>query len=335
MQKIRLGVMNKLPEYLRQCWRIEPAVFGAEIGFDFSLFEREDTYCALVDVVRLLELCAEKTGDDCFGVNLAAFHDVEALGLVGLLGRHANNLHQGIVQSVSHLSFNVTGLSYRLSEQLGYSVLSATFTSLSAAMARQLTFFTMGQTFALLRLATGNQWQPQRLCFAFAAPASPQLLSKFFGLVPEFDDSINGFFFEPAQLLLPLVHRSESVFKILQHYVKTTTEHQLPDVTEQLKSVIRTRLRLMQSCRLEDIAAELHQSSRTLQSHLKKSGLSFSELLNEARFELACQLLETSHQAVGLIADFVGYADLAVFSRAFTRKMGISPSKYRAEKVVV
>lgn len=78
------------------------------------------------------------------------------------------------------------------------------------------------------------------------------------------------------------------------------------------------------------VAAELAgMSTRTLQRHLKLCGSSYSQILQEARFQLACTRLEDPTIRVIEIALMTGYENPQHFSRAFLRFTGVTPSEYR------
>jgi AraC-like DNA-binding protein len=79
-----------------------------------------------------------------------------------------------------------------------------------------------------------------------------------------------------------------------------------------------------------ELAAELSGISvRTMQRNLALSGLTYSGLVENARFEAASEMLE--HQSVKIIdiAYAVGYEDPSHFSRAFKRLAGMTPREFR------
>ena len=79
------------------------------------------------------------------------------------------------------------------------------------------------------------------------------------------------------------------------------------------------------------LAAELAGTSvRTLQRRLGQSGLTYSDLVQQARFENAAEILASTDQQIIQISTQLGYEDAAHFSRAFKRMAGVTPSKYRA-----
>ena len=77
-------------------------------------------------------------------------------------------------------------------------------------------------------------------------------------------------------------------------------------------------------------AAELcNTSKRSLQRRLTESGTRYSEILEQARFDAASELLQDSDIKVTDVALQLGYSDSAHFSRAFKRVAGVNPRVYR------
>lgn len=70
---------------------------------------------------------------------------------------------------------------------------------------------------------------------------------------------------------------------------------------------------------------------RTLQYHLAQSGLSYRQLLSEARFRLAARWLEDTNRPIAQVADELGYSETSSFTRAFQKLSGVSPRTYRKD----
>lgn len=78
------------------------------------------------------------------------------------------------------------------------------------------------------------------------------------------------------------------------------------------------------------VAAEVAgMSQRSFQRHLAESGLRFSDLVEQARFEAACHLLADPQRRVIDVSTELGYGDAANFTRAFRRWAGVPPQIYR------
>ena len=82
--------------------------------------------------------------------------------------------------------------------------------------------------------------------------------------------------------------------------------------------------------KLERVAGEVGITRRTLQRRLATAGTSYSNLVNEARYQLAAELLEDRNVPISSIAKAVGFANHSGFSRAFHRWTGMTPRRYRA-----
>jgi len=80
---------------------------------------------------------------------------------------------------------------------------------------------------------------------------------------------------------------------------------------------------------MEDIAAEMNITSRTLRRHLTTEGASFRALLEEVRSTLAEELMTTATLTHSEIAERLGYADVTTFIEAFRRWKGVPPSEFR------
>jgi AraC-like DNA-binding protein len=82
---------------------------------------------------------------------------------------------------------------------------------------------------------------------------------------------------------------------------------------------------------LADIAGRLALSPRTLVRRLESEDLSYQQLLDEVRNELACWYLRQSALPMSDIAERTGFSDQANFSRAFGRWQGQTPREYRRQ----
>jgi AraC-like DNA-binding protein len=77
------------------------------------------------------------------------------------------------------------------------------------------------------------------------------------------------------------------------------------------------------------MAHEFSMSPRTLLRKLKQDGVTYQELLDEARKEAAEWYLLKTHLRVEGIAERLGYVDASGFNRAFRRWFGKSPGTFR------
>ena len=80
---------------------------------------------------------------------------------------------------------------------------------------------------------------------------------------------------------------------------------------------------------LEHVAEVMHLSRRTLLRRLKSEGVSYQDLLDEARNELACWYLRHTRLSLAEVSEKIGFSEQANFSRCFKRWQELTPSEYR------
>ena len=101
-----------------------------------------------------------------------------------------------------------------------------------------------------------------------------------------------------------------------------------PVDVESLREVVRTEL-LAGSTSVNATAKKVGVSTRTLQRSLAEFGLTYSNLLENVKLELAKNWLEADKKPIRQIANDLGYKYSTHFTRAFRKVCGVSPRTYR------
>ena len=101
------------------------------------------------------------------------------------------------------------------------------------------------------------------------------------------------------------------------------------NVGEQVKDTLRRSLAGKRPT-LEDVAKELGLGTRTLQRRLTDAGITFQQLVEETRRELAHHFLKQRAVELNETAFLLGFEDANSFYRAFQIWEGTSPGEWRA-----
>ncbi|SCP97400.1 response regulator transcription factor [Anaerobium acetethylicum] len=100
------------------------------------------------------------------------------------------------------------------------------------------------------------------------------------------------------------------------------------DVERRVKKYIREHM--MDSINIPDIAKELNFNPQYLMRAFKnKTGFSIGDYITKARMETARQILKDTKIPIKDVANMIGYADYAYFTRVFKKEYETSPSEYR------
>lgn len=82
---------------------------------------------------------------------------------------------------------------------------------------------------------------------------------------------------------------------------------------------------------MEQVASELHLSSRTLRRHLCEENTTFQAINDQLRHAMAKRYLQNSGLNLDEIAHLLGFTETTNFRRAFRRWEGQPPAKYRRQ----
>jgi AraC-like DNA-binding protein len=81
---------------------------------------------------------------------------------------------------------------------------------------------------------------------------------------------------------------------------------------------------------LEEVAAELGMSRRTLTRQLSVEGTTFQALKDDVRREQAIEMIRNSNEPIAQIAHDLGFSDTSSFYRAFRSWTGTTPAAREA-----
>lgn len=99
-----------------------------------------------------------------------------------------------------------------------------------------------------------------------------------------------------------------------------------------LERILATRLETGQ-LGLDEVAAEIGVSSRTLQNRLDEVGLSYRSLLDRLRHAQAQAYMGDPDITLIQMSQLLGFATQSAFQRAFKRWTGMAPGEYRRQKL--
>ncbi|MCB1906515.1 MAG: AraC family transcriptional regulator [Rhodocyclaceae bacterium] len=88
---------------------------------------------------------------------------------------------------------------------------------------------------------------------------------------------------------------------------------------------------LPESPTIDEVAAGLHLSPRTLHRRLRDEGTSFRAIKDALRRDIALSRLTKTRRPIAEVASELGYADTSAFYRAFTGWTGQSPQRFRRQ----
>ncbi len=309
----------------------DPEAVLREAGCDPKVFDDPENRVSLAEHNRIVNHCAIRTGCPHFGLLVGQQDGLHSFGLVGLLVKYSPDVGTAMRNFIRFLHLHVRGASVHLAVEGRSAVLTWNMYEPGLLGTEQESDGALAVLHNILGELCGTGWRPTEVWFAHGKPANAEPYRSLFRVPLRFDAEQYALSFRSEYLLRPLPVADESLRRLLQQQIGLLEARHPYDLVEQVRSVLRVSLG-SQHCSADQLAMHFGMHRRTFARRLAERGVRFQQLVDETRFELAKQLLGDTRIEVGEIADLLGYAAPAVFSRAFQRWSGQSPSHWRAAK---
>lgn len=310
----------------RQRWPLD--VVLAEADFPAQHVEAREGYISGVDTGRLLEAMAGIARNRDFAFRAASHLSMADLGDFGhvlqgaatisdLIDRYVEHLHLFETISRSWVEYSPEGalwcLELRNPEAAGADILEE--------------FLLFVQLF-ILRSVLCRDWTPHRLLLKRRS-LLPVEVGRQLAAAAVPGAGRHGIMLDRDTLAQPL----SSIRRFSQTQLDSSSRNlaanaPAQNVLEALGQALRHALS-SQRYSLQQMAQRMNVSARSLQRYLADQNLTYSEVVEAVRRDLAMEMLAQEDFPISEIALELGYTDSANFSRAFKRLTGETPRSYR------
>jgi AraC-like DNA-binding protein len=179
------------------------------------------------------------------------------------------------------------------------------------------------------RVGTGARLSPRRVELR-RAPAHRKALEAFFGCRVEFEAAADALVFAGSDLDRPFRTHNSELLAVIAPSLEAELANRQAEGTDgdRVRQLVK-RLLAGRRPELSDVSRELGLSTRTLQRRLAAEAVTYQQILEEARRELAQHYLKHSDRDLSETAYLLGYEDANSFFRAFQQWEGVSPGRWR------
>ncbi|WP_428036373.1 AraC family transcriptional regulator ligand-binding domain-containing protein [Amphritea sp.] len=303
-----------------------------ESGLNRELLSNQEVRITPMQLSRLVQ-SIQRHGDDdylCLGSQASRYG---VFALMAKLVIHSGSLREvykhavhfyNLVVPASHLSFR---------EERDSAIFTLTLTDPDKDPEFALLDFLLLLWHRFPSWLIGQRIPLKYVTFCHAKPAHFEEYRLMFPCPALFEQAENSFAFDSSILTSPVVQTQQNLSSYLrrapldwfkrQSYYPVYTR-KVMDYLEQAESMADTSM--------EEIAGQIHTTTRTLRRKLDEEGTSFQELKDSVRRDEAIHLLSQPNLPISRIARLLGFAESAAFTRAFKHWTGTSPSTYRKSK---
>lgn len=322
----RAGVLSHYFEVVRE-HGLDPGPVLREAGLTRGMIADPDGRIPLASAMTLLERSAELSGCQSLGLLMTERRQPADFGPVGLLLQHQATLRDAVEMLSRYEHLLNESLAIHMTEQDGLAIIREELVSGRHGSARQSTELAIGVLFRLCGAVLGPYWRPLEMRFVHAEPPELQVHRRLFRCPIRFGSEFNGLVIEAADLDRKNPEADDQMARYARRYLDA-----MPASRAGIEQQVRNALYILLPAgrgSLDNVAAYFGFNARTLQRRLAAAELSFGDLLDDVRAELAERYLRNGGYPISQIADLLGYASASAFTRWFGGRYGRSPNAHR------
>lgn len=303
-----------------------------ESGLNNELLSNHEVRITPMQLSRLVQSILRHGDDDYLGLGS---HPCR-YGVFGLMARqvvHCTDLRQVFKQAVFFYNLLVPASHLSITEEGDSAIFTINLTDPDKDPDHALIDLLMTLWHRFPSWLIGQRIPLKQVRFAHSKPEHFEEYRLMFPCPAVFDQANNSIIFDRAIMDAPVVQTLQNLSSYLtrapldwfkrQSYYPVYTR-KVMDYLENAESMVDTSM--------EDIASQLHTTTRTLRRKLDEEGTSFQDIKDGVRRDEAIHLLSQPNLPISKIARLLGFAEAAAFTRAFKHWTGISPSTYRKSK---
>jgi AraC-like DNA-binding protein len=313
---------------------LEPLLAGARLTL-----EQVKDRTARIGVrhqIRFLDLAASALKDELLGFHLARDCDLREFGLLYYVPASSQTLGEGLRRAARYTSMVNEGLSVEYREAKDIRIIIE-YVGVPRHSDRHQIEFCLTIVVHLCRHLTRRHLIPARVRIAHDHERAISKLAAYLGSNIEFNAKIDEVVFPLVVGGLPIA----SADPYLNEVAIANCEQAMARISMTrgtFKSKVENAIApLLPHGRMGagEIARQLGMSKRTLARRLASEGLTFTELLESLRQELAQKYLSDPALPISEIAWLLGYREVSAFTHAFKRWTGKPPREARLQPAFV
>ncbi|MEM9302747.1 MAG: helix-turn-helix domain-containing protein [Pseudomonadota bacterium] len=322
---VRLNLVLPLVEALERADRTIAPVFARHNLAPDALSDSE-MFVPASTMYHLVEDLATASGDPHFGVHVGEKLDPWSWSPLTEAAAAAHSVGDLLLRFTIAAARDASSVHFVLETQGERVTFGERRVSDGGLQPRHNDGFGIAYLLSIIRPAVGDRWDGSRV---LARLCDPEVVPpNYFGIKVASTDTYGFSLIFPVEWMLLPWATDTSRPGLASPDLGPSPEKPAATIVDSLRQALRPHLRVP-DLNTRRIAELCGMTPRTLARHLQAHGTSIQRELAALRRERAEEELAETDRPIQDIAVGVGYLDPAVFSRAFRRWTGVTPSEFR------
>src|SRR5215467_8863898 len=325
------GLLTRLAYERAQAAGIELEPLLKKAGLTKQQVEDVDARISAQCQIRFLNLAASALQDKFLGFHLAEqLADLRRIGLLSYVMASSDALGEGLQRVVRYGSMTNESVSLRYFEGKDIRIV-INYVGVARHLDRHQIECWLTALIRVCRELTGCPVEPSRVRLIHRRTGTVSKFAAFLGCDIEFGAPVDELAFATAIAATPVVSADPYLNKLLIANCEEALSRRSTKRGPFRAAIENAIAPLLPygNARESEVASRCGLSRRTFVRRLTSESLTFSEVLNDLRRDLAAQYLADHGLSISQIAWLLGYQEVSAFTNAFKRWTGKTPRDAR------
>jgi len=327
---VRVDALKSYREFVRKLGG-DPERLLEKASIDVAALDMDNGLISYRSFVHLLELSATELRCPDLGLRLARCQGgLEVLGPLEFAMMNSRSFEEAYNYCAGHLQAYSPAVQIELGppQREGLRFIRFNIRLHRLPFQQQAVEHAMALMHHAIVAISHGEIRPCEIWFSQQANSPLSVYSRYFGATVHFGKPVNAIFLRSEAFNLPIQGRDPRLFQLATSYI----ESRYPSIEAVLSFQVRTvaaRLLSTGKCTHDGVADSLGIHTRTLQRRLREEGVSFAEIKDELRRDLALDYLARKSLSLTKVAMMLGYSEPSVLTRSCYRWFSGPPRRIR------
>ncbi len=284
--------------------------------------------------IKLIEIAALELNYPAFGLRLSTSLDLNTMNCLSTLNKKKLSFQEALISTQQFLSlYSNRSDCWELTKDKHLLIISRYTNASDLDLSVQEKELSYGVYLRVLQKIMGDTLKNCRIEFTHNNITELRLFKKFLKVDVAFNQECERIIIDSRYLNQHLTTIKPMYIQQSQfNHTNIPKNHEI-GIEQQVKKLIMQNM-TNKTHTIENIASRLDMHPRSLQRRLVEKNLSFKQLLNDLRIDVACWHLKASNKSVTLISEILGYNEVSSFSRTFKKQKKCSALQWRKSNAI-
>lgn len=303
-----------------------------EVNIPREFLSNPDNRVSISQYELFWELLVKKLNDETLGLKICENFNISVLGVLGFILQSCKSLNEAAEKAQEYKLLMGRTMDLKVHKRENFSKIEFMPSLLikKPVVLKQLLQYEILATLKIIQILAGKQIGPSLVKMSISEPAEKAFYEDMLGCKVLFNCLENSIEFNENIWGYRVVTNNPELLFTLDNLAKEMLER----ISGESNFITEVKSQVVKNIKfgfpeIENIAQNLNITVRTLQRRLQNENITFFDLTENIKKELAYSYLKNKSLSISEISYFLGYSDPSSFIRIFKKWTGLTPESYR------